>query len=531
VEFVNDCNLDNASSFTNSSAIWGGMDGNVSGSDRWKYRTACWAFTHASSHCTKRERQTGGNYTTLAPCVKWTNTTPYQMIPADGMTVQLLFDTHMDQSSDPCLIWRADGGIFTLDSATWDSDTLLTVRVNPIDNAYGTGTLVAEQQGAYSADCSYLHLDGDASGGASDWSIALKHDNLPAATLEGVDWKDGVFTWSVSSEADTRGYRVEGRTPPGDWQAVGGLQPPGVGRRSLSVGSAYTEYRVVEVETHGHEIIGNTVSTAPRSALPTYPERTLAELQAALRDRAARGPEHEASTRFNGEKIVVFTPLAWTSDIQYLMGYLAGWYGITYQMETVEQFGTPENRLYGIKNRISQLYGQGYRYVLLVGDASDWQYFDGPYTAEYWPNAYWESIRQGYFTAGYPHGGDPSLNVIPTVMVKDQLPREQGVAYYQPYYQLSDLLSYGDVDADGLPDLAVGRWPFTTEQEVAAACYKTLEYIDHGGWGYDQPYTVNVFLGDVNHYEGGEAQHVTAVANAIKSHFSTGTTFRSQAQS
>lgn len=503
--------------------LWGGMDGDYG----WEKRSSGRAYVDAPN-LNEYETFPGGRKSTLAPCVKWTDSTPYQMIPAGDLIVELLFDTHCNDDVSATQIWRADGGVFTVESGTWQGDTLLTARIDPVDAVYGTGNLVAQQQYVYSMDCTNLHLDGDANDGPSDWTIPLKHDNGPAAEIEGVDWKDGVFSWVVSSEADTRGYRIEGNTPPDDaWYSVSDLQPPGTGARSCEVGNGYTHYRVIEVETSGYEKIGDIARVGSTvAAIPIIKERSYEQLRIDYNALLQRAPEGGGgSPLLNGEKIAVFCPGAWQSDIDYLMGYLAGWYGIIYQIYTIEQYGVPENRYNGIKSRINTLYGQGYRYVLLVGDASDWQYFDGPFTAEYWPTAYWETVRQSYFGAGYPHGGDPSLNIIPIKMVKDQLPREQGVAYYQPYYPLSDMLSYGDVDQDSLPDLAVGRWAVNTQQEVTAKCYKTLEYISQGGWGYDQPYNVTIYLGDVSHNEGGEGTHAIAVWNAIKSHFQTGTTY------
>lgn len=507
----------------NVTYLWGGMDGDYG----WEKRSSGRAYVDAPN-LNQYETIVDGRKSTLAPSVKWTDSTPHQMIPAGGLTVEVLFDTHCESSVSPTTIWRADGGVFTIDSGTWQGDTLLTARINPVDNVYATGTLVAQQQFVYSMDCDNLHLDGDAQGGASDWTIPLKHDNGPAAVILGVDCKDGMFMYEVESEDDqTAGYRVEGNNPPDDaWYSVGDLQPPGTGKRSCPV-NGFSHYRIVEVTKDGHEKIGAIARVGSNiAAIPIIEERSYEQLRVDFHEMLQRAPEGGGgSPLLNGEKIVVFCPTAWQSDMEYLLGYLAGWYGITYQIYTIEQYGAPENRYNGIKSRINTMYGQGYRYVLLVGDASDWQYFDGPFTAEYWPTAYWETVRQSYFGAGYPHGGDPSLNIIPIKMVKDQLPREQGVAFYQPYYQLSDMLSYGDVDQDSLPDLAVGRWAVNTQQEVTQKCYKTLEYITQGGWGYDQPYNVTIYLGDVNHNEGGEGTHAVAVWNAIKSHLHPATQY------
>jgi hypothetical protein len=102
--------------------------------------------------------------------------------------------------------------------------------------------------------------------------------------------------------------------------------------------------------------------------------------------------------------------------------------------------------------------GAGAGYFLLVGDASDWVEFSQP-----WPGG-WEAIRQSRIASGYPAGGQPEKDIIPTWIIPDPAPRDQGMSYYNPYWFTDQ--PYADLNGDDIPDVVVSRLPFTTEVEV-----------------------------------------------------------------
>ena len=506
VAFVNSCDLTDLASALNIEAIWGGLDGQAPEADKWRYRTASWAATNASQFCQMRPEQTDGGHTTLAPCVKWTDATPNGLIPPGGLSVKVLFDAHVDQTGDPCLVWRADGGVFTLDGAAWQGDTLLSVIVDPISNSgeNRTGTLVVQKDLVRSLSCANLHLDGDAVGGPSDWTVDLRFDDAPAAQIDGVDWKDGVFTWDVVTEFNTAGYRIEGNTPPDEtWHSIGDSQPPGVGKRSIEIGNAYALYRVVEVENSGHEFIGNCIGSVEKVMPQLYLPRSFEDLVADYQRNLETPPEQGQCPLLNGEKLLVIAPLAWMGTIAPLLNYMNANYGVQSMTLPTENFGTPIYSYWAIKASIAAWYESGYRYVLLGGDASDYRYFatGGQFTTEYWGVGNWETIRLQYINSGYPASGDPSNLIIPAKVIKDQRPRYQGVAYFRPYYELGDAIAYGDVDGDSLPDMAVGRWPCDNLPEWTSLCNKTLTYFQVGN-ASSQPFRTNVFLGDVAHGGG-----------------------------
>jgi len=520
VEFVNDCGLSPSAIATNMGAIWGGFDG----SGGWEKRTASRAAGDASSYLTLN----GNGKTTLAPCVKWTNAEKYDRVPLEGKTVRLLFDTHIDTTvTSPPVFWVDGESLELVGQPWWDSDTTLATVVKAVPGIYGAADLVVDHEAVRSLTNAAAKLDGVGSGGRSDWRIPLTNDNIPAAEIEGVIWQEGTLYWNPVTEHQTAAYRVEGRNPPDRrWWPVKERLSTGVGRRSCSVGNAYAEYRLIEQEHSGNEIIHQSVSAKNMPEVSPQQSPAIDALRAALRMKLASGPANPGTARqqvFYGEKLGILTPQQFVDELSDLRSYLQGYFGMTVQIVAVEQFGPPEARYLGIKGAIGAMYGQGYHYFLLVGDASDWEYFDGPHTSEYWPPG-WEGIRQYYFACGYPHGGNPQYNIIPTVVVKDPLPREENLAWYQPYYMLNDMIAYGDVDDDGLPDAVVTRWPFTTDVEVAAMTLKLLTYLDAGG-AYSHPYIVSTYLGDVNHQQAGDGERAVQTADAILSCFPSGTTF------
>jgi hypothetical protein len=101
---------------------------------------------------------------------------------------------------------------------------------------------------------------------------------------------------------------------------------------------------------------------------------------------------------------------------------------------------------------------------LLVGDANDWQEFDGPKTAQYWVGP-WEEIRQDLLSSGYPQGGQPDRNLLPAYAIADTMPRGMNMAYVAPYF-LSDQPYVAGLDA------VVARWPASNEEEVLALAQK-----------------------------------------------------------
>ncbi len=272
VEFVNDDYLSDSESFTNTDAIWGGLDGQ----DGWKRRTASWGFAHASSKCHMREPQTDGGKTTLAPCVKWFNFDHGDQIPDQGLDLQVLFDTEITTVGGALSAFEVtrpggDPVTFTVTNAQLANDTTLTVHVAPVTGSFGASYLSALSNNIVSKCNSNAHLDGSQEGGPDDMTWRLKHGQDPAAEIctFAVD-ENGLARWEVSSEYRTEKYLVQGLSG-ADWVTLATI-PAGQSHYEQSVGAGYPAYRLIEVETGGHEIMQETAVAHP---IPTAAPDTL----------------------------------------------------------------------------------------------------------------------------------------------------------------------------------------------------------------------------------------------------------------
>ena len=179
--------------------------------------------------------------------------------------------------------------------------------------------------------------------------------------------------------------------------------------------------------------------------------------------------------------------------------------GYTVTIVSTSSFGG--DILNGVKNYVRNNSAQ---YFLLVGDYSDPAWGGSLWNANRWPPIY-----QGYLQDGYPSGGNPTHNLIPTQVVPDPLPRNQNMAYFAPYWFLSDMILYGDTDDNGLPDKTVTRLPYTTASQYLNHIWN-MEYYNDAGYPADS-YQVQFFVGDVDHYEDGEGDLAVAMADSITS--------------
>lgn len=159
---------------------------------------------------------------------------------------------------------------------------------------------------------------------------------------------------------------------------------------------------------------------------------------------------------------------------------------------------------------------EDFKYVHLVGDASDWEYFGsgGPHTFEFWTDE-WAARRDNLInTYGYIAAGQPSQNLLPTFVVADNdLVRGLGGHYITmsalyPYY-LTDC-PYADVDADGLPDVSIGRWPIDTLEEYGTMLNKLRAYI-HEKLSSNGRFRISTYLGDVDRIPGSDNGSKAAV--------------------
>ncbi len=341
--------------------------------------------------------------------------------------------------------------------------------------------------------------------------VAYFKSNDPAASVSGFYVSEGVAHWKVTSEYKTSGYRIDGALSGfGPWEEITSV-PAGIGNRTAAVGGNVTAYRLVELEESGRALICGVVKPGSGEAPPKNDAPTAADLRKKLavlarmreRDGSLKG---NSATMGEGEKYVIFTA---DSLIDVVDTYVADYWravGYSVVVSSVDAYPSdPDSFRAALRDTISGYAGDGAMYFHLIGDANDWQQFSTP-----WPGE-WEQIRQDYLSSGYPPGGQPEKDLIPTWSYPDTLPRNMCTSYYVPY-TLTDK-PYSDTDGDGIPDVVVTRWPVNTEADVLALAYKMQSYMDYGISATE--YRILTCVGDVDHMEEGDGAYARSVADTI----------------
>jgi len=332
-------------------------------------------------------------------------------------------------------------------------------------------------------------------------AIGALYNSNPAATVAGFDVIAGTARWRVTSEHRTASYHIEGSDLlAGPWVSVN-VDSSGVGFHSVDVsGRDFPYFRLVEQEIGGRR---RGLGLARVSAQVSPPPPFIPPDPTALRTRldslmvvVGQMPSQQAANGVG--PCVFFTDSLFAADVE---TYVAGFWRLCgYDARVVVIDGKPtdpDGFRTALKTSIAAWADTaGARYFQLIGDANDWQEFDGPLTASYWVGS-WEAIRQGYLGSGYPSGGQPDKNIIPTFAVPDTASRyaPENMTYITPYY-LTDQ-PYADTDGDGVPDVVVTRWPVSESWQLLTLATKMQNY--NLGYSADNAhYAVGILAYDVN---------------------------------
>ena len=170
---------------------------------------------------------------------------------------------------------------------------------------------------------------------------------------------------------------------------------------------------------------------------------------------------------------------------------------------------------------ISYLQGHTeYEYVLLVGDASDWEYFcdDGPYTSSVWVGE-WAQVRQSYIGSLYmpaQSSYDRQRNMIPACYYYDTMDGE--MSSFAPYYYSDAGYAYNM--SSGVHDVVVGRLPVDTHWELSNYLDKMEAYNspDYVLPTVDDKVVVLSLMGDVDLDPGTEDGFELCVAEEYVFH-------------
>ncbi len=455
----------------------------------------------------------GDPATTLAPVIVAASVmsgTAYDCPQDADIEVTFFSDTELDTGVDAEDAVFVEGYAFTCSSAEWFGSNGLRVWLTPNCQDPGSVVISLDPHDVRSAALSTAELDGDGKDGPDDYRHGLALTNNPSVVVDGLHMNADSVSWNATCERDVVEYYLQGKqAPPDPWQVATPPLPPGAGIHRVARPAGYPILGLFERDAFGHELYYGIPGEGPIGPAADTSCPALEDLEAAVAALVSETPPpgwDPGRLSIVGEELVVFSPAEFVSDLTGFANWLRSWFGIETTIVPVESYGAPEARYAGIRDATRTFAASdGVQYFLLVGDASDWQYFDGPLTPQYWPSPQWEAARQAYFgQEGYPHGGDPHRNIIPTVVVADTS-YQHSMARYQPYFFLGDANAYGDVEADplSLPDVAIGRWPFWTRDEVLAAIAKTIRYLSSGYSEGD--YQVGLFANNCSAVVGGGA--------------------------
>lgn len=345
--------------------------------------------------------------------------------------------------------------------------------------------------------------------------IEVCNDNVVAKASDFWVSDQLVATWDVLGEAVAGYYSVE-ELQGDEWVSVVDSLEVGLGSYSLSLGgSLSTKYRLIEHSGTRDEILayaspGTRIQGAGGSSVNVDFFLDLAKTTYYSSNNAIE----EVGLR-NGESMVVIGPQVLLQEVAtHCVPLWRDVWGCDVSFVYTDNLpGTGEVLLQGIKAVIDQKYGEGVRSVLLVGSANDYVKWQSDWWEDYW----WEDIRQGYFSSGFPEGGNPSQDLVPTWYYRDSGQPDVCMSRGTTPYWYSDL-GYSLVDSDEIPDLVVARWPVETVSDLKGVMAKMYSYSLGDIWNQGVPSRVSFFIGDLAYRtEIDDSVETRRIASDIKS--------------
>ena len=307
---------------------------------------------------------------------------------------------------------------------------------------------------------------------SSDYVFACGWNVLARATGFWVD-SNLQASWEVVLESEVEEYSIEALVG-SDWVELLAGEPSGLGQHIVQLPSpSYEKYRLVERSTGGAEVLAYT-SSGDRvppvasgqavnldgllaGAVNTYRNSARASAEVGL--RAGDGCLVVGPEAFVDTFAAYINPLwvdVWQASVQYVNTDTIG--------------GGSEELRDAIKTEIASAASNGIYNVVLLGGANDYLEFQ----SDAWQDEPWASMRNDYIASGYPVGGSPVRDIVPTCYYFDTRHPKLTMAQVTPY-TYSDL-GYADIDGDGLPEVNVARWPVWSTGEVKAVLAKLYSY-------------------------------------------------------
>ena len=377
-----------------------------------------------------------------------------------------------------------------------------------------------------SANCADLVLNG-----TNDNQIYFNIENgdNPAADVGGFSVVGGVARWTAIPFRTSKFVIDAGEDPlDGPWQELLSVVPhPATADYSACLaGHVFPWYRLTEVETTGRVLIHRRASArsmeldAPRASFDLEPASLASKLAQLARGRAERGvTDPQPWQRGAGDAVVMFTRAAWEDTVlTHVADYWQTWWGYEVFIETVNNYPTPDPGIRDawrahMKDRIAFYYNQhGVRYVHFIGGANDWELW-----SQEWPGE-WAEIKDTYIAQGYPAEGQPALDHIPMFYVVDDQPRGQNTAWWT--WWIATDAPYKDVDGDGSPDVALGRWPVNSGAEILAWAATMQQYNDSGV--VDDVHVIELWTGELYYDDDFDTERILQAAAALEAEMPAG---------
>ncbi len=359
------------------------------------------------------------------------------------------------------------------------------------------------------------------------YAYYVRNDD-PGADIMGFTVVNGEASWQMEAEYKTKELFIEGRNDVDqEWNRLSVEVTKKFGLNRVSVaGSGYKQFRLVELETTGKRLIHGraTATTAPASEInyvaKQKPARSEQEARAAFEAvkaeyirsgvRKVPAPPERATP---SPVMIIYTTDGLLNAVESSIAHFWNVHLHATQVKSVSSFDgwspagghavDPDAARASLHADIVAE-SQTTQYFLLVGDASDWQQFSVP-----WPTPEWEAIKQDRINiTGYPPGGEPWKDLIPTWYTWDPLNRDEGnMSYFNPYW-FSDQ-PYADVTGDGVPDVVVSRLPVTTATQVWDYATKLWDP-DNSTWEAGK---VGVLIGDEPYGNDDDERALAAAQN------------------
>ena len=426
----------------------------------------------------------GNTFMVLAPAVDAVHPTPSSTIrtPTAGYVE---FDTYMDTSpvsSPPTFCVGSDGIRLDLSSQAWASPTRLSYILKPV--APGTGSLWLYNYYCKSSGGIGLNPDGQFIPESFQVSYAIDPENGAAAVTSlratngagtnriefDTQWEEKASAFSVLKlGADGTAGDTIATVPAvgGGWETGYAITDPG--------GSIGGRYLLVEHQSGDPPtlIYGTCEAREPWTMFPQdslrYDQDSLAAYVATLDDTTLQTIEDICS-----ELHPTYAILCPDSFVTALRPYASIWAnrGVDTRIISASQ---ADSCWGGYRGLIQYAFEHGTRYVLLVGDANDAEWWDEP---SKWTNGWmWPRI-----TPTGPHiPSQPERNIIPTYYTPDLRRPDESMSFYTPYYASDN--PYADVYGDYLPDVAVGRLPAGSIADINAYTAKLATFLSRAGGG------------------------------------------------